>query len=195
MAKGAAWMVLFKLSERLIGVVSTLILARLLIPDDFGLVAMAISMLAVLELVTSFNFDISLIQNQNAERYHYDTAWTCNLLLGLGEALAMMALALPAASFYGEPRVAGIMFALAAYTAVRGFANIGVVAFQKDLDLHKEFRFGITKKLFAFTVTVTLAFYLRNYWALMAGMKRGCPLPGCKDALRFIRQDRGIILP
>ena len=43
MATGAVWMVLFKLAERSLGLVSTLILARLLMPADFGTVAMAMS--------------------------------------------------------------------------------------------------------------------------------------------------------
>ena len=52
MVKGAAWLVMFKLVERGIGFVSTLFLARLLVPADFGLVAMATSILAALELLS-----------------------------------------------------------------------------------------------------------------------------------------------
>ncbi|MBP6355625.1 MAG: oligosaccharide flippase family protein, partial [Nitrosomonas sp.] len=46
-AKGAGWMVLFKFTERGLGLISTLILARLLVPHDFGVVAMAMSVIAV----------------------------------------------------------------------------------------------------------------------------------------------------
>ncbi len=46
MARGAAWMVLFRLFDRSIGIVSTAVLARLLLPADFGLVAMAMSVIA-----------------------------------------------------------------------------------------------------------------------------------------------------
>ena len=45
-ARGAAWMVLFRLFDRSVGIVSTTILARLLVPADFGLVAMAMSVIA-----------------------------------------------------------------------------------------------------------------------------------------------------
>jgi lipopolysaccharide exporter len=48
MARGAAWMVLFKFVERGIGLMSTIVLARLLLPADFGLVAMAMSLIALL---------------------------------------------------------------------------------------------------------------------------------------------------
>lgn len=167
MAKGASWLILFRLMDRGIGFVSTLILARLLVPADFGLIAMAMSILAFVAMLSAFSFDIALIQNANAERRHYDTAWTFNVIFGCVNALALFALALPAAAFYSEPRIVGIMVAIAATCAIQGFGNIGVVAFQKDLALHKEFVFGLTKRLVGFFVTVVLAFLLRNYWALI----------------------------
>ena len=170
MAKGAAWLVLFRLTERGIGFVSTLILARMLVPADFGLVAMATSLLAALDLLHAFSFDLALIQNQQAQRHHYDTAWTFAVLFGILKSLALCLLAVPAARFFAEPRLGPLVYALALYTLIEGFDNIGIVAFQKDLELHKEFWFGLAKKLVGFAVTVPLAFWLRSYWALMAGI-------------------------
>ena len=95
MARGAVWMVLFKLLERSIGLVSTLILARVLIPADFGIVAMAMTFIAMAELLTAFGFDIALIQNRGASEDDYNTAWTGNLLLGMAIMLAMLAAAVP----------------------------------------------------------------------------------------------------
>ena len=77
-ATGAAWMVTFKLLDRSLGVISTIVLARLLIPADFGLVAMAMSVIAGLELLRSFSFDIALIQSEDAGRDLYDSAFTLN---------------------------------------------------------------------------------------------------------------------
>jgi O-antigen/teichoic acid export membrane protein len=81
----------------------------------------------------------------------------------------MCAIASPAAVFFSEPRVEGLMYALALNPLIQGFDNIGVVAFQKDLELHKEFWFGLAKKLAGFAVTIALAFVLHNYWALVFG--------------------------
>lgn len=170
MARGAAWLVMFRLLERGIGFVSTLILARLLVPGDFGLVAMATSILGALELLGAFSFDLALIQNQQAERRHYDTAWTFGVALGLIKAIGMCALAIPAAHFFREPRVEAVMYALALCTAIQGFDNIGIVAFQKDLELHKEFWLGLIRKLSGFFVTVGLALWLRSHWALVIGV-------------------------
>ena len=172
-AKGAAWMVLFKFTERGLGLISTIILARLLVPLDFGVVAMAVSVIAVLELMGAFSFDVALIQNANAGRDHYDTAWTFNLLFALISALLLIVLALPMAHFYTEPRLENVMYWLALGMAVQGFENIGVVAFRKDMRFDKEFKFLFGKKIISFAVTVPLAFILQNYWALVIGTLTG----------------------
>lgn len=160
-------MVLFRLSERSIGMISTLILARLLLPADFGLVAMAMSLVAALEILSAFSFDVSLIQNQQADRSHYDTAWTLNVLTGMANAILLLSLASPIAVFFQEPRVELIAQCLALNAAVQGFTNIGVVAFQKDLQFHREFQLGMARRLASFCISVTLAFALRTYWALV----------------------------
>jgi lipopolysaccharide exporter len=61
-AAGAAWMIVFKLLDRSIGIVSMVILARLLVPADFGLVTIATAIIAIIELLSAFNFDMALIQ-------------------------------------------------------------------------------------------------------------------------------------
>jgi len=163
-------MVLCKLVERGLGLVSTIILARLLLPQDFGLVAMAMSLVAGLELMGAFSFDIALIQNQNAERRHYDTVWTFNALFAAFCALALLVLAKPAAQVCQEHRLENITYVLAFATLVGGFENIGIVFFRKELTFAKEFRFMLRKRLVGFFVTIPLAFTLESYWALVAGI-------------------------
>ena len=169
MAKGAIWMVLFKLVERSLGLISTLILARLLAPADFGVVAMALSFVFMAELLTAFGFDVALIQNQKASQAHYNSAWTGNALLGFAIMALMLILAAPIADFYRKPEVFWVVIALAFGPLISGFENIGVVAFRKELHFRREFIFQLTRKLIAFAVVVPLAFTLRNYWALVAG--------------------------
>jgi O-antigen/teichoic acid export membrane protein len=173
MAAGAAWMMLFKLVDRAIGFVSVLILARLLVPADFGLVAMGTAVVALLELLNAFGFDIAIIAHRSATREHYDTAWTFNVIAGLGIGALMLVLAWPAAHFYGEPRLVGVVSALALAAAVQGWENVGVVAFRKDLDFRQDFRFLVLKRLGSVAVAIPAAFVLRNHWALVCGILAG----------------------
>src|SRR5262245_62019111 len=157
MARGAAWMVLMRIGERGLGLLSTLLLARLLVPADFGLVAMATSILGVLEVMGSFGFDLALIQNQRAERRHFDTAWTLTVVYGLVSGVLVVILAVPASHFFGDPRLQAILYLFAVAALVQGFENIGIVAFQKELDFRRDFNFRMLKKIVGFLVTITLA--------------------------------------
>lgn len=170
MAVGVVWTMLTRFGIKSIGLISTLILARLLVPQDFGLVAMATALMAALELTTAFSFDVALIHNRNAEVRHYNTVWTLNILFATFIAVTLLVLAGAMADFYSEPRLEAVIYAVAAGAFVRGFENIGVVDFRKELKFHKEFRLRMAQKLISFAVAIPLAFALRTYWALIAGM-------------------------
>ena len=173
MARGAAWMVLFRLFDRSVGIVSTAVLARLLIPADFGLVAMAMSVIAVIESITAFSFDIALIQKQDPQREHYDTAWTLNLLATAAGASITMLLAYPAATYYGDPRLAPVMLAIGAAWLVSGFANVGTVDFRRNLDFATEFRMLAIRRVITFVATMGAAWLFKSYWALIIGTAAG----------------------
>lgn len=173
MAGGAIWMLLFKAVERSLGLISTLILARLLVPADFGLIAMAASLIALLELFSSFGLDTALIQRIDATPAHYNAAWTLNFLAACSIATLMLLMSWPAALFYRQPHVTPVICALAAGAVIQGMENVGVVDFRKQMRFDREFRFLLAKKVIAFCVTVPLAFWFRSYWALVCGILAG----------------------
>ena len=173
MGRGAVWIVAARVTEQALGLLSTLVLARLLVPSDFGLVAMATAVIAFLELFTAFGFDMALIQNQQAQRSHYDTVWTFKVLFGATVAVALLALAAPAAEFYNEPRLGLVVALLAAAPLIHGFENVGTVDFRKHFLFHKEFQFILGSKATAVVTGVAMAGALGSYWALVAGILAG----------------------
>lgn len=162
-----------RLAIKGLALINTIVLARILVPEDFGLVAMAMSVIAALELFRQFSFEVALIQRQDAPRSYYDTAWTFNVIFALVLSVVLIAVASPAAVFYEEPRLRTIIWVLAASVFISGFENIGVIAFIKDLTFHKEFLLRTAQKLGGVAVTIPLAFILRSYWALVIGMITG----------------------
>lgn len=175
-AKGAVWMVGFKMLDNALGLISTLVLARVLMPADFGLVSMCMVLLSAMTLLMSFGFDIQLIQNPNATREHFDTAWTFNVLFASGCGLLLALLAGPAAGFYREPRLEEIVYVLAIGFVLQGFSNIGTVKFRREMRFDREFKFLLSKRMASLLVTLPLAIYLRNYWALVIGQLAGTVL-------------------
>ena len=162
-------MVALRLSDRGIGLVSIAILARLLVPQDFGLVALAVSFIAVVSAFAQIGVEVALIRDQRAERRQYDSAWTLNVITGAVLSLLLVGLASPAAAFFSEPRVESTIRWLAVANMIRSFENIGVVDFRKHLEFHWEFNFLFSVRCISSVVTVVLAYLWRDYTALIAG--------------------------
>lgn len=166
-------MVLFKLIDRSIGLVSTIVLARLLSPADFGLIAIATMLIGALQLLFAFNFDVFLIQDPNAGRDQFDTVWTFNVLFATFSGVALTASAHMVALFYNEARIESLIYALAGGIFVAGFANVGPVMFRREMQFDREFKFMLAKRIAPVLVTVPVAFWLRSYWALALGQITG----------------------
>ena len=170
MARGGAWMVLMRWTMRGIGLLSTLILARLLTPGDFGVIAMAMIVVGLLEILAQTGVDLALIREKEPSREDFDSAWTLQIVISVSIALLLLLVAPVAASTFDEPRILPVIQALALRSALGGFTNIGTVEFRRQLDFRTEFRYNIVKRLLNFLIIVSAAAILRNYWALVAGM-------------------------
>jgi lipopolysaccharide exporter len=68
-------------SQRLTGVASTVILARVLAPEDFGVMAMALLCAGAVEVLSDTGQSLARIRHPNATRKHFDWAWTMSLRL------------------------------------------------------------------------------------------------------------------
>ncbi|WP_405242471.1 lipopolysaccharide biosynthesis protein [Lentisalinibacter salinarum] len=169
-AVGAFWTVAMRISVRLLGLVSVILLARLLVPEDFGIVAKASMISSFLEMIATFGLEAALIHNQRAVAAHYNTVWTIHVIRGALIAIALSALALPAAEFFREPALAQILWFYGLAAFLNGLVNVGTVDFCKNLDFDKDFRFTLYRKLAGFVVTVLIALIWRSYWAFVVGV-------------------------
>lgn len=166
---GVIIMVAMRWSDRLIGMVSTLVLARLLLPDDFGIIAMASVVIELIDVLVDMGVATTLIQNRNATKRDYDIAWTLRLLQCVVTALLIWLLAPFAADYFHDARISPVMRVLTLATVISGLENIGVVSFQKNLQFGMDFRFFFFKRLVSFVVTLVAAWATHNYWALVIG--------------------------
>ena len=174
MARGAAWMMLYKIVDRAIGLVSITILARLLMPADFGVVTLAASTLVLLEVLGAVGLDIALIQHRDAGRRQLDAAWTFNVLFGLVTAAVAIALAPVVAHAFGDPRLLPALVVTGASRALQGCENIGIIAFRRELRFEREFRYRAFRRVAtSLLVTLPLAYLLRDYRAFVFGSLAG----------------------
>lgn len=172
-AKGAFLTISMRWFDRVIGLASTLILARLLLPEDFGIIAMASLVIGLVDVLFDLGVNVALIQNTKATQEHYNTAWTLRILQTL-LAAAVIALGAPfAGDYFADQRVVPVIQAMAIGVAMNGLENIGVVTFQKDMQFGRDFRFLFSKRITGFLVTVAAALAMESYWALVIGSLAG----------------------
>ena len=156
-----------------------LVLARLLSPDDYGLIAIALLAYGLLETISYAGVDLALMRQGNNTREHFDTAWTIQLIQG-GFVAALLLIAAPlAATYFAEPRAIAVIQFMALRSIIEGTQNIGIVTFRKELNFAKEFRFTLYVKLLNFVVIVAAAIWFRNYWALVLGMVSASVISVC----------------
>jgi lipopolysaccharide exporter len=169
-AQGTGWMIGWRMATRLLGVISTLTLVRLLLPTDFGLVALSTSFQQSIEAFLILGVEEAVVREKTPTRDVYDTGFTINALRGIATAAIILLLALPAGRFFAEPRLTNILIALAAGTLLEGFTNIGIVDFRRDFTFSKEFQLWLLPRLIGIVLTLACAFIWRSYWALVVGI-------------------------
>jgi lipopolysaccharide exporter len=168
-AVGATWMVAWRMLTRVLGLASTLVVARVLVPADFGLLAMATTLAAAVEAMSQIGVQSALVRHPDSERL-LNTGFTLQLGCGIATGL-VVALGAPAAAWwFTEPRLTPLLFILAGCAVVAGLENIGIVAFRRDMRFEKQFALLSGPRLLQVAVTVPLALLLQNYWALLSGI-------------------------
>lgn len=166
---GVIWSIIMRWSMKAIGLVNMVILARLLSPEDFGILAMSAVFIALIEEMSTINVSLLLIRTQESSKDHNNSAWTVSILQGLIIALLMVLLAPVAAAYFKEDRIIDVIYVLAFLKIVFSFRNVGLIIARKELQFAFDFRFMIYARLIRFTCVIMLALYLKSYWAMIFG--------------------------
>jgi len=171
---GISWNVSSSLLGQFIGFLRSVTLARILAPEDFGLFAMALTVVTAADALTTIGLDRTIIANQFQTRAeleaHLDTVWSAELIRRIIVALVVSLSAFPMAQFYRQSDLKIIIPILACANLVQGFQNIGLVLLQKEINFRRVFWFDLTTNVGGVVLTIALAAVLRNVWALVLGM-------------------------
>jgi O-antigen/teichoic acid export membrane protein len=166
-AVGSFFAVLQRIVLRGLGLFSTLLLVRLLSPEDFGVAAVAGAMLTLLEMLTATSFGLALIRMPAPEPRHYDTAFTLTVLRGVLIGGGMIGLADLQAALIGDARVADVMWLIALTALLQSFESIRMIDLQREFRFDRLMAYNVFQKVLGIAITLPLAFWLRNYWALV----------------------------
>jgi O-antigen/teichoic acid export membrane protein len=167
------WAFALRIVSRLFGLARTIVLARLLAPNDFGLYGIALLSLSALETFSQTGFDQALIQKKEDTKPYLDTAWTVQVIRGFVLAIILVLGAPLVGSFFGEPRAVLLVRVLGTAVLLKSLGNIGIVYFKKELAFHKQFIYEFSGTFVNLAVAIPAAFILRSVWALVFGLLAG----------------------
>ncbi|MBI4241962.1 MAG: oligosaccharide flippase family protein [Candidatus Rokubacteria bacterium] len=168
--RGGVWLLIGEMAARAAGVAKLVILGRLLSPNDFGLMGIGILALRWADYFTQTGFNIALIQRAGDIRPYFDTAWTVQVIRGLGLSVLIFLAAPAGAWFFENPEALPVIQAIGLVALVRALTNPAVVYLRKDLDFQREVMWRSTGVIAGAVVSVLGAIVYPTVWVLVLGV-------------------------
>jgi O-antigen/teichoic acid export membrane protein len=178
--KGGFWVFALHISQQILAAGRLLILVQLLAPGDFGLLGIALLIMAVLENFTQTGFSAALVQKKGNIKSYLNTAWTIGLIRAVILFGILYFIAPCVVRFFDQPdkpidisqavdiiRIMGISFLIGA------FSNATIVYFSKELEFHKQFVMQMSGTVVDILVAVPIALICKSVWALVLGSLAG----------------------
>ncbi|MBL4829983.1 MAG: lipopolysaccharide biosynthesis protein [Aliivibrio sp.] len=167
MLQSSIWLYIGQWVGRLIGFVSTLILARILTPDDFGVIASAMIVTNIFFVLSTTGMNEYLLRKKKIIDIELHTAWSINIILQCIVSFSIFFSAELIANFFEDQRLIDVLRISALVPIILSINNIGMLKFEKDLNYKPIFKITLLAQIFAFVTKISLAYYLKSYWAFV----------------------------
>ncbi|MFC3120825.1 oligosaccharide flippase family protein [Agaribacter flavus] len=155
--------------RKMVGLVSTLILVRLLVPEDFGIIAIALLVMGFFDALKQLGGGAYLMRSKTINDDMINTTWTISFISNVFTSSMLIIFSPLFVSYYGDDRLQNILYVCASMFIVSGLANPGIIHLKRAQNYVPITKVSIAGKVLAVIISVTLAFTLKNYWALIAG--------------------------
>lgn len=165
---GVLWNFAEQLARRGVGILVTLLLARFLVPEDFGLIAMMSVFLALGSSLMESGFREALIRLQNVTQEDYATAFYANILLGLISYGVLFFVAPTIATFYEEPRLVELIRVASLTIIIMSFQTVQIASLTRKLNFRAQLTASLPSSFVSGAVAVYLAYAGGGAWALVS---------------------------
>jgi len=133
-SSAVVWRTVAFVADRGVSIIRTLVLAWLLVPADFGILAAAVGTVELMLAVTNFGLENAVIQLKDPDRDDYDTAWSMRLIRSAIVSVVVIACAPLFADLWNQPEAVGVMRLLALRPILNAFRSIGTVEERRGLN-------------------------------------------------------------
>lgn len=138
---GISWMGALRVITRSLALIKIAILARILLPAQFGIYGIATLVLGFLEMLTETGINIFLIQQKDKVDNYVDSAWVVSIIRGFIIGLLIFILAPFIANYFNSPNAKFILYFVSIVPVIRGFINPSCIKYQKNLEFNKQFKY------------------------------------------------------
>jgi O-antigen/teichoic acid export membrane protein len=163
---GAITLVTSRLIARGLDLGTLVVLGRLLSPADFGLVAIAMAVVQIVEAIMELPLGLALVALPTRTKLHYDSAFTLQLIRGLALAAILLLLAWPLALIYDDHRLVWLVCALSIAPASRGLLSPRTVEYAMNFNFLPSLTIEVAGKLVALALSVSVAWLTESYWSI-----------------------------
>lgn len=167
------WSAIGEVSAKLVAPITSMVLARLLTPEAFGVVTTLTMVITFAEIFTDAGFQKYLVQHDFKDEQDQDestnVAFWSNLVMSLLIWGIITIFADPLAALVGNPGLGHILIVACVSIPLAAFSSIQMALFRRELDFKTLFKVRMVATLIPLLVTVPLAFWMRSYWALVIG--------------------------
>jgi lipopolysaccharide exporter len=167
--RSGVWVLLAYGLARGLGIIRSVILARLLAPADFGVMRYVDIVVGLLAVVTELGVGAAIIYHQQDDKEFLSTAWLVSFFRGCLLCVLALVAAGPAARFFNEPLLQPVLRVMSITFVISGMNSIGLFLMQRELDFRRLTWLEITASLLSLVVSVVAAYELHNTWALVIG--------------------------
>jgi O-antigen/teichoic acid export membrane protein len=165
----SALLVVDSLAKKLVGLASTLVLARLLLPEDFGIIAIATLMIGFVEILSNTGSSQYLLRVDNLDSDKVNTAWTINFIIKTVLSILMLVGSYFISEYYDDPRLINVLWSLTLVFFIHGFQNPGISFLKRSQNYTQLVKLSVVVKIVSAAAAVTVAIMLESYWALVIG--------------------------
>jgi len=168
--KGSFWLFSVTVASRFLNFLKTLLLAKLLAPHDFGLIGATLLIMGIFETFTQTGTATLLVQKKGNIDEYMDTAWTINVVRGIVIFFSLFFGAPLAGIFFKNTAIIPFIRILAFSRLMIAFSSAKFVFVQREFQFRKKFIYELSANITDITLSVILAYYLRNASALVWGL-------------------------
>ena len=172
-ANAAKWSGITEIVSKLITPISSMVLARLLTPEAFGIVATLTMIISFAEIFADAGFQKYLVQHEFRDEIDRDqssnVAFWSNFIVSMFIWLLIALFSDPLAALVGNPGLGYVLTIACVSIPLESFSSIQTALFKRDFDFKTLFKVRVVGIIIPLIVTIPLAFLLKSYWALIWG--------------------------